>query len=82
MTQEITKVELDEKSVDTKKLSKLSLFKSKEEMGIGDYIKNYTLQILAPIIWVFTISKIFIFIIHTIITYEYIIPKKSLPYHY
>lgn len=44
-----------------KKVPKLSLFKTKEEKGAGDYLRNYTLEILAIFFWVYTIAKVFIF---------------------
>ncbi len=43
------------------KPSKISLLKTKEEMEVGDYLRNYSLEILAIFFWVYTIAKVFVF---------------------
>jgi len=43
------------------KVSKLSLLKPKEEMTVGDYLRNYSLEILAVFFWVYTLTKVFVF---------------------
>lgn len=64
MTQEIANIPED-KTEETKKVSKISLLKSKEEMGLGDYLRNYTLEIFAIFLWLYTLIKVFVFDIDT-----------------
>lgn len=45
----------------TKTVKKISLLKAKEEMVLGDYLRNYILEILAIFLWIYTLTKIFVF---------------------
>lgn len=61
MTEEIVKTVEGQEDKNVRKPSKISLFKTKEEMGTGDYFRNYSLEILAVFFWVYMIAKVFIF---------------------
>lgn len=43
------------------KVNKLSLLKTKEEMRFSDYLRNYSLELLAFSFWLYALNKIFIF---------------------
>ena len=62
MTQPLMTIpEGDVPEVQTKKVPKLSLLKTREEMTTGDRLRNYSLEILAIIFWLYTITKVFLF---------------------
>ena len=53
----------DEQSApeEKKKIRKLSLLKTREEMTAGDYARNYVLETLAVFLWLYTLTKVFVF---------------------
>jgi hypothetical protein len=52
-------------------MPKLSLLKTKEEKTFGDHLRNFTLELLAVVAWIYTLLKVFLFDIDTWIVGKY-----------
>jgi hypothetical protein len=61
MAQELEKTREQQVDTGANKLPKISLLKTREEMRVGDYLRNYLLEILALFFWIYTIMKVFVF---------------------